>query len=299
MHLFKTWIENVVEYWWEGPWPRSQPAMLPLGLMPRRCVHLEVKAQGKSLDGWNHAFLLQNSRRNIMKQGDGRRQQACWERSKSVLGQISSGSKNSQKLLNCHAHTYIHPLESKVEPQVCLPLSGNLCSYSHDYFSGFSVCSNCKCQKFWVIFDPFRIIVSCLSSRQVWGVPREGTLCCIESLVPLPLTCSFFPASLLSTTPSLLHFPLLSPPSFYAAAILVYLFSPPPSCSLNISPELSLESYLHKTIAKGVRVTFLYGPGSIALTNEAESRENKLLVFYWNFAVGIKYLHEVAKHARG
>lgn len=148
MHLFKKWIESVVECWWEGPWPRSQHAKLPLGLMPRRCVHLEVKAQGKSLDGWNHAFLLQNSRRNIMKQGDGRRQQACWEHSKSVLGQISSGSKNSQKLLNCHAHTYIHPLESKVEPQVRLPLSGNFCSYSHDYFSGFSVCSNCKRQKF-------------------------------------------------------------------------------------------------------------------------------------------------------
>ena len=46
-------------------------------------------------------------------------------------------------------------------------------------------------------------------------------------------------------------------------------------------------------------MTFLYGPGSIALTNEADIRENKLLVFYGNFAVGIKYLHEVTKHSRG
>lgn len=71
------------------------------------------------------------------------------------------------------------------------------------------------------------------------------------------------------------------------------------SFSLNVSPELSHESYLHKTITKGVRVTFLYGPGSTALTNEADIRENKLLVFYGNFAVGIKYLHEVTKHSRG
>ena len=93
MHLFKKWIESMVE--WEGPWPRGQCARLPLGLMPRRCVHLEVKPQRKSLDVWNHAFLLQNSRRNIMKRGDGRRQQTCWEHSKSVLGQISLDSKNS------------------------------------------------------------------------------------------------------------------------------------------------------------------------------------------------------------
>lgn len=55
---------------------------------------------------------------------------------------------------------------------------------------------------------------------------------------------------------------------------------------------------MHKTITEGARATFLSGPGSIALTNEAGIRENKLLVLYRNFTVGLKYLHEVPKHSR-
>lgn len=112
--------------------------------------------------------------------------------------------------------------------------------------------------------------------------------CSGHSYLSVPFSC-FFPGSppFSGSLPSIFQ---LSPVSVY-----------PPSLSsfpLNISTELSLERYLHKTIIKGARVTFPYRPGSMALTNEADGQESKLLVFYWNFALGIQYLHEVTKHSR-
>lgn len=115
--------------------------------------------------------------------------------------------------------TYIYPSESKVEPQVCLLLSGNLCSYSHDYFSGFSLFlfELYVSEVLRVIFDPFRIIVSRLTSWQCWEVPREGTLCCIECLVCYAPGTDLF---LLSCFPSL-HDPISPPlPSSFPSIFL-------------------------------------------------------------------------------
>ena len=44
--------------------------------------------------------------------------------------------------------------------------------------------------------------------------------------------------------------------------------------------------YLHKTITKGGRVTFLYGPGCKPLTDGTGIGENKLLMLSWNFTAG-------------
>lgn len=76
------------------------------------------------------------------------------------------------------------------------------------------------------------------------------------------------------------HISLPSPPSFYFFPVWIYLLSLP-SFSLNTSMELSLESYLHKTISEGTRVTFLYGPGSIALLSGETNCQCYIEISLW------------------
>lgn len=135
------------------------------------------------------------------------------------------------------------------------------------------------------VSDPFKSIVFHVCPRQCCEGQATGTdfhlsrsgdrgVQCAPDTVP----GSSFPASLRSVSPPPLHLPLPSLPFCLSSPLICLLFLSP--SSLNISRELCLESYLHKTITKGARMTFLYGPGSIALTNEADLRENKLLVLY-------------------
>ena len=108
--------------------------------------------------------------------------------------------------------------------------------------------------------------------------PRPHLL--ITSLFLPPFPFSLSASSSLSLPLSLLSFSLslssvsFSPPVIFLLAIVI--------------TKLSLGCYLYKTITKGARVTFLYGPRSKPLTDAAGIRENKLLMFYWNFTEGTR-----------
>lgn len=77
------------------------------------------------------------------------------------------------------------------------------------------------------------------------------------------------------------------------------LFFPPVFFLLQIViTEPRLGYYLHKTIRKEARVTFLYGPGSKPVTNRGDLRENKLLACYGNFTADTTNLHGGTKQGR-
>lgn len=246
----------------------------------------------------NHTLLLQKERRRIVN--------GAWEERADMLtarrecGQTRLRSEMSHKLL----HHPRPPMSWKPRRAPRYAVCGHVIFAPLNKLVVLaSLCSNGNSQN----FDSYLILSSALltlSSRRCPEVcttkihsslqPRLVTEEAVECASDTP-TCSSSSVCLLSATPPFLAWP------FFPLRLSVYLqswSSSLPTFSLNISTELSLESHLHKTITKGARVTFLYGPGSIALTNEADIRQNKLLVLYRNFTVGIKYLHEVPKHSR-
>lgn len=247
-------------------------------------------------EGWRWVettpILCQAGEGGSCKEG---RWQTRGPRSKRVLGPVGWGNENTGKLWAAPALT---PPGRPGGHQVHLPLSAWMWSLGL-----LSCCSHSKSQNYVSCISPFRKhCLTCVPVAVGWGAGTGmafhlSPAACATDVVDMPLTLCLF---LLSCLPSLCDPTSLSLPSSSPTALFIATLDLSPlvsSFSLNISKEFSLESYLHKTITKGARMTFLYGPGSIALTSETDLGENKLLVLYWNFAVGIKYLHEVTQHS--
>lgn len=100
-------------------------------------------------------FFCKTHERELWKE-DGRRPPTCWQHSKSVLGQISLGNRNSWRLLSHPRPLYPLALESMVGLQIRPPLSGNL-GYTHSIIVLAPLpAQTVRVKIVWVVLDSFK-----------------------------------------------------------------------------------------------------------------------------------------------